>query len=482
MIRKVNKIGLMKGSVGFWPLVGQTVAFTAPLASVVTSLTGAAFYAKGALPLAILIAVISGLIWVNTPYQYSSKIASAGGFYTFTRKAIGPKYGLFDGLIYLMFEYAILANTTLFFSGVLIPAIFSDFFGITVSKYLWIPILIIFVLIFTILPYIGIKPSVKYALVGALLEIAILSILSVAIIVISGPKNTGAVFLPALSGGITPLFEGVVLGTFLMTGASGAVYIGEEAKVPRKNIKKAMAVSFVITGGIFLLTAYALTIGWGPTKMGSFASNLVPGLILSNKFLGLPFLITVIVLLFNSVFVSMVSPLNVLGRMSYSFSRDGVMPPWFVKIHPKYRTPSNAIAFMGITSIIASVAAGLILGPYYGFLFLITIASIALFAGHIMSDFALPFLFKKLGELKMSFHLVLPIISLVVLAFGVYYSVYPPSFPYFQASITTLVLLVLIGLFVTYFSIKNSTKIDDIGLIEAPLPKESTKKPENENM
>lgn len=194
------KTGLMRGSVGFWSLVGQTIAFTAPLASVVTSLTGAALYAKGALPLAILIAVISGLIWVNTPYQYSTKIASAGGFYTFTRKAIGPKYGLFDGLIYLMFEYAILANTTLFFSGVLIPAIFSDFFGITVSKYLWIPILIVFVLIFTVLPYIGIKPSVKYALFGSLLEIAILVILSAAIIIISGPKNTGTVFLPKLAG------------------------------------------------------------------------------------------------------------------------------------------------------------------------------------------------------------------------------------------------------------------------------------------
>ena len=49
-----------------------------------------------------------------------------------------------------------------------------------------------------------------------------------------------AVFLPNLSGGIAPLFEGIVLGTFLMTGASGAVYLGEETKMPRKNIKKAL--------------------------------------------------------------------------------------------------------------------------------------------------------------------------------------------------------------------------------------------------
>ncbi|HII82242.1 MAG TPA: APC family permease, partial [Ferroplasma sp.] len=80
---------LMKNALGFWAIVGQTIAFTAPLASVVTSLTGAALYARGALPLAILISVISGIIWVNTPYQYSSKVASSGGFYTFTKKALG---------------------------------------------------------------------------------------------------------------------------------------------------------------------------------------------------------------------------------------------------------------------------------------------------------------------------------------------------------------------------------------------------------
>ncbi|AGO61446.1 APC family permease [Ferroplasma acidiphilum] len=470
------KTGLMRGSVGFWPLVGQTIAFTAPLASVVTSLTGAALYAKGALPLAILIAVISGLIWVNTPYQYSTKIASAGGFYTFTRKAIGPKYGLFDGLIYLMFEYAILANTTLFFSGVLIPAIFSDFFGITVSKYLWIPILIVFVLIFTVLPYIGIKPSVKYALFGSLLEIAILIILSAAIIIISGPKNTGAVFLPELSGGISPLFEGVVLGTFLMTGASGAVYIGEEAKMPRTNIKKAMAVSFVITGALFLLVAYAFTIGWGPTKMGNFATELIPGLILSDKFLGFPFLVVIVILLFNSVFVSMVSPLNVLGRISYSFSRDGVMPPWFVKIHPKYKTPSNAIAFMGISSIVVSVIVGLVYGPFYGYIILITIASLALFAGHIMSDFALPFLYHKLHELNIGLHIILPITSLIVLVFGVYFSVIPPVFPYSLATTATVILIALIGIFVAHFAKKRGKSIEDIGTIEAPLPGSNNEK------
>jgi amino acid transporter len=451
----------MKNALGFWAIVGQTIAFTAPLASVVTSLTGAAFYAKSNLPLVILISVISGIIWVNTPYQYSAKMASSGGFYTFTSKAIGRKYGLFDGLIYLLFEYTILANTTLFFAGVLMPSIFSTYFGISLPKYLWIPILIVFVLLFTFLPYIGIKPSVKYSLIGALLEIGLLLVLGISIIIIAGPHNTGSVFIPHLSGGVAPLFEGIVLGTFLMTGASGAVYMGEEAKMPKKNIKNAMILSFIITGATFLLISYAFTIGWGPSKMGNFATKLVPGLILANEYIGFPFLIVMIVLLFNSIFVSMVSPLNVLGRMGYSFSKDQVFSRWFSRIHPKYKTPSNTILFMGLSSIVASVLAGLILGPFYGYLFLITIASLALFVGHIMSDFALPFYFRTIKEFKYVWHLILPAISLVILVFGIYYSIYPPLFPYIQATIAMLIIGVLLGIFILYIVKTRKTPVQN---------------------
>ncbi len=445
-----RKPKLMKNALGFWAIVGQTIAFTAPLASVVTSLTGAALYARGALPLAILISVISGIIWVNTPYQYSSKVASSGGFYTFTKKALGRTYGLFDGLIYLMFEYTILANTTLFFAGVLLPSILSTYMGISTPKYLWIPILIIFVLLFTALPYFGVKPSVRYALFGAFLEIGLLLVLGISIIILAGHHNTVSVFIPHLSGGIAPLFEGIVLGTFLMTGASGAVYMGEEAKMPKNNIKKAMIVSFIITGATFLMISYAFTIGWGVSKMGDFATKLVPGLILANEYLGFPFLIIMVILLFNSIFVSMVSPLNVLGRIGYSLSEDHALYGWFAKIHPKYKTPSNTILFMGLTSIIASVAAGLILGPFYGYIFLITLAGLALFAGHIMSDFALPFFFRAMKEFKFVWHLLLPAVSLFILLFGIYYSVYPPLFPYFQATILMGILLVLIGIYVIF--------------------------------
>ncbi|MCL4341046.1 MAG: APC family permease [Candidatus Thermoplasmatota archaeon] len=470
-----GKPTLMKGALGFWPMVGQTIAFTAPLSSVVTSLTVSADYAGAALPLAILIAVIGGMIWLNTPYQYSKKIASAGGFYTFTSKAVGPRYGIFDGLVYLFFEYAILANTTLFFAGVLLPDITKSYFGFTMPSLAWIPILIVFVLIFTIIPSLGIKPSVKYSLVGALLEISILVILGVTIIVLKGPANTTSVFIPNFSGGFGPFFEGVVVGTFLMTGASGAVYIGEETKTPRKTIKKAMLVSFALTGTVFFLVSYAFTIGWGPANMSTIGNHLVPGLILADRYLGLPFVTVMTVLLINSLFVAMVAPLNVLGRISYSFSRDGVMSRWFGKIEPKSRVPRNAILLMGLSSMVPSIIAGLILGPYTGFIVLITISSLSLYAGHILSNTALPFYFRKIREMKVLTHIVLPTISSIVLVFGIYYSVYPPTTEYLIAIVAMAIVLTVALVLLGIFASRHRGHMGHIGQKEA----EYQKLPEN---
>lgn len=466
-----GKPTLRKGALGFWPMVGQTIAFTAPLSSVVTSLTVSADYAGAALPLAILIAVISGMIWLNTPYQYSKKMASAGGFYTFTSKAVGPRYGIFDGLIYLFFEYAILANTTLFFAGVLLPDITKSYFGFTMPTLAWIPILIVFVLIFTIIPSLGIRPSVKYSLVGALLEISILIVLGVTIIVLKGPANTTSVFIPNFSSGFGPFFEGVVVGTFLMTGASGAVYIGEETKTPRKTIKKAMLVSFALTGGVFFLISYAFTIGWGPANMSTIGSHLVPGLILADRFIGLPFVTIMTILLINSLFVAMVAPLNVLGRISYSFSRDGVISRWMGRIDPKSRVPRNAIFLMGLSSMIPSIIAGILLGPYTGFIVLITVSSLSLYAGHILSNTALPFYFRKIKEMKVFTHIILPGISSVILVFGIYYSVYPPTTDYLIAIVAMAIIIVLTLIFLGIFASRHKGNMDHIGQKEAEYQK-----------
>ncbi len=41
------------------------------------------------------------------------------------------------------------------------------------------------------------------------------------------------------------------------------------------------------------------------------------------------------------------------SRLMYSMARSGMLPAWFGKLHPKFRTPANALLFIGGLSFIA---------------------------------------------------------------------------------------------------------------------------------
>ena len=67
-------------------------------------------------------------------------------------------------------------------------------------------------------------------------------------------------------------------------------------------------------------------------------------------------------------------------------------------MHPRYRTPHAAIIFILSVSAAIILAAGLALGPFNGFLYLIDVSTAALFIGHMLGDVALLFFYRKQGE------------------------------------------------------------------------------------
>ena len=71
---------LQSGSVGFWQLTYQSISLVSPAGAMAATLTGAAAYALGALPLTYILAIIAAAFTINTTVQFSRHIASAGGF------------------------------------------------------------------------------------------------------------------------------------------------------------------------------------------------------------------------------------------------------------------------------------------------------------------------------------------------------------------------------------------------------------------
>jgi amino acid transporter len=308
--------GLEKDSLGFRYLLAESVALISPIGAALGTLLGSAQYAVGAFPLAVLLAMLITVFWVNTPYQFSKRIAGAGGFFHYGTEAIGPTFGTMLGWFYLLNYFFFIAPGGVFIFGLILPTILGQL-GIGYPSWIWLPANAMYLLCLFALTCLGIRPSLKYSLVASMAELVFLISLSGYIILHS--NNTFLVFTPKLSpNGWSGILLGAVYGFTAVSGISGTVYLGEEAKAPLKNIRNALIVSFLVTAVVFVLTSYAMTVGWGVSNMSNFAGSGVPGIVLSYRFLGYAGLAVVSALVLNSVFAGGLAPLIASSRLVFS--------------------------------------------------------------------------------------------------------------------------------------------------------------------
>ncbi len=244
---------------------------------------------------------------------------------------------------------------------------------------------------------------------------------------------------------------------------------GEEAQQPRRNIRRALLISFLITGVVFVLTSYALTVGgWGGiSKMSKFYQSSVPGLIVADRFLGLPFTVVLFAFIVNSLFAgSLAPPLNTSSRMLFSMSRDGLGPSVFARVHPVHKTPYVSIITLAAVGYIVSLVTGLIMGPSNGFLYLISASSVALFIGHILSNVGLGITFRKAGEMSLAKHVILPAIATAILLVAMFYSLYPPVFPVDYSIITAVVFIAISTVAIAIYARNHQDRIRRAGLTD----------------
>ena len=93
-IEGVESIGLKRNAISLRQLSVQGLAVIGPSITAAILITGIAGVALSATPLVFLVATFAILINANTAIQYSKKIASSGGFFTYVSHGIGPRTGV----------------------------------------------------------------------------------------------------------------------------------------------------------------------------------------------------------------------------------------------------------------------------------------------------------------------------------------------------------------------------------------------------
>jgi APA family basic amino acid/polyamine antiporter len=373
--------GTLKRTLGPWALVALGIGAIIGAGLFVRTAAAIADRAGPSVTLAFIVAGI-GCAFAGLCYaEFASMIPVAGSAYTYSYATMGEFVAWIIGWD-LVLEYAVGAATVAiawseYFNRVL------GWFGMRIP-YAWIhspfesaggetgimniPAIFILLLLSALL----IRGTKESAFVNGLIVILKVSIVLMVIALGWGFINPAnhTPLIPAATTYVTP--QGVTHdygGILGILGAAGVVffaYIGfdavstaaQEAKNPKRDMPIGILGSLAICTVLYILFAYVLS-GLAPVadfrnpELGREASvayaitTYMPGYEwLSNS-------VTIAILAgFSSVILVML-----LGqsRVFYSMSKDGLVPPVFSAVHPRYRTPwkSNMLFFV-FTSLFAA--------------------------------------------------------------------------------------------------------------------------------
>jgi len=346
-------------------------------------LTGqaAAQYAGPAIVLSMVVAGVASALAGLCYSEFASTVPIAGSAYTYGYATLGEFIAWIIGWD-LILEYALGgATVAVGWSGHL-TSFLHDFFGITIpaslasapctvvpaagcnpDAYLNLPAVLI-ALAVTVLIVIGIKESANVNSAIVVIKVAV-----VLIVIVGGAAFVNTAnwqpFIPPNTGSFGEYgWSGVLRGAgvifFAYIGFDAVSVAAQEAKNPQKDMPVGILGSLAVCTVLYILVS-GVMVGLVPYRemLGSPAPMVVAIRAAEAASGGSTLLRMMTMLVELGAIAGLSSVMVVLmmaqPRIFYSMSRDGLLPPFARKIHPKFRTPHITSI---ITGVIVALAAG----------------------------------------------------------------------------------------------------------------------------
>lgn len=467
--------------------IALAAAAMAPVLAVVLNAPAAGPVAGAALPLSFLIAFVACILVGNTVVQFARRLPSAGSFYTFNSRGLGPGAGFFTGWLFWI-GYAVLAPGLFTAFGAFVQGYVSSTFHDNVPW--WIFSLAALAIVFGLSAR-SVKASVRIDLTLLVIEVIIFLILAIVAIAHGGSGNTPKVFLPSSSPtGVSGVGLGVVFGILSFIGFDAAATLGEETRNPRRNVPLAVAGSLGAVGVFYVFVMYALAAGYrldDPKRLAAFLQDPNPFVTLGHTVT--PWLLQPIELAaIAGIFSCFLAIHNTTVRVMFSMGRDGILPAALGRVHARWYSPFRAIIAQSVFTAAVGLSVGAWLGPgatgCYGFTG--AIGTVAIVIVYLGSNVALIRYLTKTGERKLFAHVIVPVLGILALAYPLY-SVAKPgqAYPYNYVPWVVLGWIAVGAVLYAYYRAKSPEKITALGgflaeeeaLLDARTPSVVTAEP-----
>ncbi len=295
-----------------------------------------------------LMAIMVGLVYA----ELTSAIPRAGGELAFSFRALNPTLSWICGWFLCLAYVAITAFEAAALSTV-IRYLFPDATFIKLYSVagwdvdiVWIAVGIIGALFIGFVNYIGIRQSAIFQTIG----VACIFVVGIALFLGSGFQGSNANMEP-LFNGWSGFFAVVIMTPFMFIGFDVIPQTSEEMRIPAKAVGRLILFSVAMAATWYILVQ--LSVGRGlsaarhataylPTAdaMGAvFNSDIAAKILILGGLAG-------ILTSWNAFLIG-------ASRLLFAMGRSKMIPPFFGRVHPKHRTPSNAIIFITALSAIA---------------------------------------------------------------------------------------------------------------------------------
>ncbi|UKE83748.1 APC family permease [Pectobacterium colocasium] len=337
----------LKRTLTLWPVVMMGLAYMQPMTifdtfGIVSGLT------DGHVATAYAFALVAILFTALSYGKLVKRFPSAGSAYTYAQKAISPHVGFMVGWSSLL-DYLFMPMINILLAKIYLEAIFPG-----VPSWIFVAALVGLMTLFNLR---GINLVANLNSIIVVVQVAIMAVF-LGLVIHGVYLGEGAGTLTSTrpfwseNAHVVPMITGATILCFSFLGFDGISSLSEETQDAGRVIPKAIFLTALIGGVIFVAVAYFLQLYFPDISRFKEPDASQPEIMLyvAGKFF------QSIILVFSCVTVlaSGMAAHAGVSRLMYVMGRDGVFPErFFGYIHPKWRTPALNVLLVGVIALSA---------------------------------------------------------------------------------------------------------------------------------